>query len=202
MEYVQSIPEPDETAIDNAVYYYEQFLKALGIWDVMEEEPQQRTPARVVHSYLEFFGNKLEPLNFTCFDFVPSDERVGTIQLVGNISFASLCAHHHLPFFGRAHVAYIPGDTVVGLSKIARVVELFTHGALIQEDVTERIANFLFTHDVLTPRGVVVMMEAEHTCMGLRGARKPGHRIVTLTQRGEFCDPNRLNQFLMMIKGA
>ena len=172
---------PSEDQKRAAQIHYSDMLMALDIWDLMGDEPKKRTPARVVEAYCEFFGNNLEPINFTTFPILGATNQM---VFVGNIDFASLCAHHHLPFFGKVHVAYYPNKVVCGLSKIPRVVEQYTHGALIQEDVVESIADHLF--EELEALGVAVAMEAEHTCMALRGVRKPGHRAVSLTYRGCF----------------
>jgi GTP cyclohydrolase I len=180
MDNLRRYVDPHAVDIAEAATHYEEFLRSLGIWDLMEEEPRARTPARVVQAYLEFFGNNLAPLNFTTFPVTNPDQMV----VVSNISFASLCAHHHLPFHGVCHVGYVPLERVCGLSKIPRVVEHLTHGAMIQEDVTTAIAQFLW--EQLSPMGVAVLMEAEHTCMSLRGVRKPGHTASTLEYRGCF----------------
>jgi len=187
-----NLKEPTPADLLKAEAAYVVFLRYLGIWDTMEEEPRQRTPARVVQSYLEFFGNNLKPINFTTF---PCKSR--QLVVVKDITFAALCAHHHLPFVGKCHVGYYPRKVVAGLSKIPRVVEFFTHGALIQEDVTERIAVYLST--ALRARGVIVVMEAEHTCMALRGVRKPGHTAMTLVTRGIFDKSELIDRFLAMI---
>jgi GTP cyclohydrolase IA len=192
--YLNNVVLECEADLELAEAHYTAFLKALGIWDIMEDEPKRRTPARVVKAYLEFFGNNLEPLNFTTFDVPENDCDSCNIVAVRNIEFASLCAHHHLPFQGVAHVGYIPHLKVVGLSKIPRVVEHFTHGAMIQEDVCERIADFLF--EELGAHGVVVVMKAEHTCLSTRGARKPGHEALTISVRGLTNGDQRLDRFL------
>jgi GTP cyclohydrolase I len=173
------------------------FLRALGVWDIMGEEPKRRTPARVVHAMVELFGGELEPINFTTF---PAPENSSTgIVVVKDIQFSSLCAHHHLPFTGLCHVGYVPNMSVVGISKIPRVVEHAVHGASIQEDVTESIAEYLQVH--LSPCGVIVLMNAEHTCMCSRGIRKPGANVTTMAVRGCFCDDGiMVDRFLTLIR--
>ena len=172
---------PTNVGKEIAREHYVKFLKALGIWDLMGDEPRVRTPTRVVESFCEFFGNNLEPINFTTF---PISSKTDQMVFVGDIDFAALCAHHHLPFFGKCHVAYYPDKKVCGLSKIPRAIEHFTHGALIQEDVAEALADYL--EKKLDPHGVAVAIEAEHTCMSLRGVKKPGHRTVSIVYRGTF----------------
>ena len=195
--YIARVVKEADANVDAAEFYYTEFLKALGIWGIMEDEPQQRTPARVVHAYLEFFGNNLEPINFTTFDVPECSRDSWDIVSVYDIQFASLCAHHHLPFTGICHIGYLPCKSVAGLSKLPRVVEHLTHGALIQEDVTRRIADYL--HAALDCHGVVVVMEAEHSCLAHRGVRKPGHTARTIAVRGIFALPEgeaRLQAFL------
>lgn len=198
MQLPKAIADPSDDDIYKAVRAYGEFLKHLGIWDVMGDEPKKRTPTRVAYTFLEFFGNTLEPLNFTTF---PLNSEHNRLVITKDIQFASLCSHHHLPFVGKCHVGYIPCQVVAGLSKIARVVEHFTHGAVIQEDVTEDIAEFL--HKRLGAYSTAVLMEGEHSCMSLRGVRKPGHQIITLATRGLYSEPGHslaLDRFLNLVQ--
>lgn len=185
--------------LEQAEFFYVKFLQALGIWEIMEDEPRQRTPARVAHSYLEFFGDSLEPINFTTFPVPHCSVESCDVVSVYDIEFASLCAHHHLPFTGRCHIGYLPCEYVAGLSKLPRVVEHLTHGALIQEDVTRKIADYLF--EALACHGVVVVMEATHSCMALRGVRKPGHTARTIATRGVFTTPEGETRLRLFMEG-
>jgi GTP cyclohydrolase I len=106
--------------------------------------------------------------------------------LVKDIEFASCCEHHLLPFMGKAHIAYLPNGKIVGLSKLARVVEAVAKRPQVQERMTEAIADLIMTH--LKPRGVAVIIEASHTCMTIRGVRKPGSMSITSSMRGGFLD--------------
>lgn len=116
-----------------------------------------------------------------------------------DITFYSVCEHHLLPFYGKAHVAYIPDGRVAGLSKLARTVEVFARRPQIQENMTAQIADALETH--LHPRGVMVMLEAEHMCMTMRGVQKPGSRTVTTIVRGVFAEDSSLQQtFFQMVR--
>ena len=116
-----------------------------------------------------------------------------------DITFFSVCEHHLLPFYGKAHVAYIPDGTVAGLSKLARTVEVFARRPQIQENMTAQIADALEKY--LHPKGVMVMIEAEHMCMTMRGVQKPGTKTVTTITRGAFNDDYSLQQtFLNMVK--
>ena len=116
-----------------------------------------------------------------------------------DIVFYSMCEHHMLPFYGKAHIAYIPDGKVVGLSKLARTVEVFAKRLQIQEQLTVQIADALEKY--LQPKGVMVMVEAEHMCMTMRGIKKPGSSTVTIATRGEFEENEKLqNTFFQMVK--
>ena len=121
------------------------------------------------------------------------------IVLEKDITFYSTCEHHLLPFYGKAHVAYIPDQRVAGLSKLARTVEVYARRPQIQENMTAQIADALEEH--LQPKGVMVMIEAEHMCMTMRGVQKPGSKTVTTIVRGAFAEDFSLQQtFLQMVK--
>ena len=110
-----------------------------------------------------------------------------------------MCEHHMMPFFGKVHIAYIPDGRVVGLSKLARTVEVFAGRLQIQERMTAQIADAVM--ESLNPRGVIVMAEAEHMCMTMRGVKKPGSRTITVAARGEFERDEKLkDRFLMLVK--
>ena len=121
------------------------------------------------------------------------------IVIEKDITFYSVCEHHLLPFYGKAHVAYIPDSKVAGLSKLARTVEVFARRPQIQENMTAQIADALEKY--LNPKGVMVMIEAEHMCMTMRGVQKPGSKTVTTIVRGVFAEDLSLQQtFLQMVK--
>ena len=144
------------------------------------------------------------------YDMCPAEELGRTFEevagyddlvLVKDIKFHSHCEHHMVPIIGRAHVAYLPDGKVVGLSKIARVVDIFAHRLQTQEAMTAQVANVI--QDVLNPRGVAVMVEAEHMCMSIRGVTKPGALTVTTQFRGSFRDdPNEQVRFLASIRSG
>ncbi len=116
-----------------------------------------------------------------------------------DITFYSVCEHHFLPFYGKVHIGYVPDGRVVGLSKLARTVEVYARRAQIQEQLTAQIADSIMEH--LCPLGVIVYIEAEHMCMTMRGIKKPGSKTVSMVCRGCFADDNELkNTFLNMIR--
>jgi GTP cyclohydrolase I len=157
-------------------------LKAIG------EEPDrdglQETPRRVADMYAEIFsGLEVDPAEVLDVMFEANhDEMI----MVKDIGLYSVCEHHLIPFVGKAHVAYIPSETgcITGLSKIARLVDILSKRPQVQERLTTQIANTL--QQVLDPRGVLVVLEAEHLCMSMRGIRKPGTMTVTSAVRGQF----------------
>ena len=167
-----------------------------GIGEDVEREGLRETPERIARMYDEIYGgmdaDPGEPLSrvFT----VDHHEMV----LEKDIVFYSTCEHHLLPFYGKAHVAYIPDGKVVGLSKLARTVEIFARRPQLQEQMTGQIADALMQY--LAPRGAMVMLEAEHMCMTMRGIKKPGSKTVTIATRGVFAQQEALqNRFFQML---
>jgi GTP cyclohydrolase I len=160
-------------------------LRALGA--DLEDEGLRDTPRRVAAAYAELLTPK--PFNLTTF---PNDEGYDELVLARDIPFHSLCMHHMLPFHGVAHVAYLPGDRIIGLSKLARVVELFARDLQVQERLTVQVADWLQAN--LAPKGVGVVIEAEHLCMSLRGVQKPGARTVTSALHGLVREDSRTRQ--------
>ena len=161
----------------------------LAIGEDPEREGLVETPARVARSYAEqFAGLRQQPEDVltTVFD-AGHDEMV----LVRDIELYSTCEHHLVPFFGVAHVGYIPNEKghITGLSKLARLVDVYARRPQVQERMTSQIADALM--NVLEPRGVIVVIEAEHLCMSMRGVRKPGAKTATSAVRGIFLDSDR-----------
>ncbi|MCW2587384.1 MAG: folE [Frankiales bacterium] len=158
-----------------------------------ESEHLERTPRRVALAFQELLTPRdVDPTTF------PNDEQYDELVLVRDIPFHTLCEHHLLPFVGRAHVAYLPQDRIVGLSKLARVVEHFSRALQVQERMTQQIAGWL--EDQLTPRGVGVVLEAEHMCMRLRGVKAPGTMTVTSALRGALrTDARTRGEFLDLV---
>jgi GTP cyclohydrolase I len=154
----------------------------LAVGEDPDREGLRDTPARVARMYAELFGGLHDdPRRHLQKSF---EEKYDEIVLVRDISFNSLCEHHLLPFMGKAHIGYMPAGRVIGLSKLARVVEVVSRRPQVQERMTEDIADLLMQE--LEARGVAVVIEATHTCMTIRGVRKPGSLCVTSAMRGLF----------------
>ena len=163
-----------------------------------EREGLQDTPARVVRAYEEFFrGYAEDPVALLARTF-EEIEGYDEMVVLRDIRIESHCEHHMVTIIGRAHVAYLPNTRVVGISKLARVVDAYAHRFQIQEKLTAQIANTIA--EVLQPRGVAVVIEANHQCMSTRGVHKPGASMVTSRMLGAFRDdPSTRREFLSMI---
>lgn len=182
----------DENKIKNAV---RMIIEAIG--ENPEREGLAETPDRIARMYTEIFsGLKENPEEHLRKIFtVNSDD----IVLEKDIKFYSMCEHHFMPFYGKAHVAYIPNGKVVGLSKLARTVEVFAKRLQLQERMTGQIADSIM--DYLEVKGVMVVIEAEHMCMTMRGIKKPGSKTVTVAARGLFKNKIEIrNEVYEMIK--
>jgi len=174
----------------------EELLRELG------EDPRRegllRTPGRVARAF-EFItqGYSQDPqkiLNDAVFE-----ESYNEMVIVKDIDFFSLCEHHMLPFFGRAHVAYVPNGRIVGLSKIARLVEMYSRRLQVQERLTNEIAHVI--EKVLQPRGVAVILEAQHLCMMMRGVQKQNTYAISSAMLGEFeSDPKTRGEFVQLVR--
>lgn len=191
---IEQIEVETNTAIEAAIVA---ILREIG--EDPRREGLQRTPVRVARMYDELTaGYKVDSqtlINGAVFQ-VDYDEMV----IVRDIDFYSLCEHHMLPFYGRAHVAYIPNGRVIGLSKIPRIVEMFARRLQVQERLTVEIADFLNT--ALEPRGVAVVVEAVHMCSVMRGVRKENASMITSAMRGVFRNSSKTRaEFLELIKG-
>jgi GTP cyclohydrolase I len=166
-------------------------LRAIGA--DLDAPGLRQTPRRVAASFAEL----VTPADFGATLF--PNEGYDELVLVRGISFSSLCMHHLLPFQGEAHVAYMPDETIIGISKLARVVEAFSRDLQLQERMTVQIADWLERE--LAPRGVAVVLSAEHMCMTIRGVRKPGARTVTSAVRGALREDPRTRQELLSLVG-
>jgi GTP cyclohydrolase IA len=188
-------PESDEPVIDVAAAELAaaDLLVALGV--DLEDAQLSETPRRIAVAYAEL----LTPTPFHPTTF-PNEHRYDELVLVRSIPFHSLCMHHLLPFHGVAHVGYLPAERIVGLSKLARVVDLFARNLQVQERLTTQIAAWI--EDELAPKGVGVVLEAEHSCMSLRGVQKTGATTVTSALHGLVRDDPRTRQeFLALTTG-
>ena len=150
----------------------------------LSREGIKRTPERVAEFYKEALaGNSADPLKQVSVHYATEDHE--EVVLVKDISFYSLCEHHLLPFFGKAHIAYIPKkDKIIGISKMIRLVEIFANRLQLQERLTKQIADTVMKS--VDPHGVMVVLEAEHLCMTMRGVKKPGSKMITSAMRGIF----------------
>src|SRR3954467_9212045 len=186
-------PVPDEVPVADlrrATLAAAEFLDALGI--APDGPDLADTPRRMAGAYLEM----VTPRAFDLTTF-PNDEGYDELVLARSIPVQSMCEHHMLPFVGVAHVGYLPRERIAGLSKLARVVELFARRPQVQERLTKQVADWL--HDHLRPRGVGVVLEAEHLCISLRGVRSPGSTTVTSTLLGTLReDPGTPAEFLAL----
>ena len=186
---------PDVAAVDLAAAEEAAaaLLRALG--QSLHSPHLAETPRRMAAAYAELLG--AQSFDFTSF---PNSEGYDELVLVQDIPFTSVCEHHMLPFFGVAHIGYLPGDRILGLSKFARLVDVLSRRTQTQERLTKQVADQL--EDQLAPRGVGVVVEAEHTCMSLRGARAAGARTVTSALLGTLrSDPSSRAEFLALTRG-
>ncbi|MFD9033180.1 GTP cyclohydrolase I FolE [Streptomyces sp. NPDC059567] len=187
-----TIGEFDEKRAENAV---RELLIAVG--EDPDREGLRETPGRVARAYKEIFGGlwqRPEDVLTTTFD-LGHDEMV----LVKDIEVTSCCEHHLVPFRGVAHVGYIPSTSgkITGLSKLARLVDVYARRPQVQERLTTQVADSLM--EILEPRGVIVVIECEHMCMSMRGIRKPGAKTITSAVRGQLRDPATRNEAMSLI---
>ena len=186
--------EVDIPRIERAV---REILIAIG--EDPDREGLRKTPNRIARAYAELTaGLRMDPHAYLKTIF---HEKYNQIVLLRNIPFHSICEHHFLPFVGHAHVAYLPHKRVVGLSKLARVVEAFALRPQVQERLTDQIADAIM--DGLQPLGAICVLEASHTCMTIRGIKKPGSAMVTSAIRGTFVKNHATrNEVLNLIYGS
>jgi GTP cyclohydrolase I len=185
------IVDASQLDLDAAQRAAHELLRAIGA--DLDYPGLSETPRRIAASLAEL----LTPAEFTATLF--RNEGYDELILVRDIAFQSLCMHHLLPFHGVAHVAYLPGDCIIGISKLARVVEAFARDLQLQERMTVQIADWLERE--LSPRGVGVVLSAEHMCMTIRGVRKPGARTVTSAVRGRLrSDARTREEFFSLVE--
>lgn len=181
----------DQKKIEEAVKL---FLEGIG--EDVSREGLKDTPGRIARMCEELYGGMDEDASVHLSKTFSVDSSEMVIEK--DITFYSTCEHHILPFYGKAHIAYIPDGKVVGLSKLARTVEVFARRLQLQEQLTGQIADALM--ESMQPKGALVMIEAEHMCMTMRGIKKPGSRTITLARRGVFeSDPALEERFFRML---
>ncbi len=170
------------------------FLEAIG------EDPGRpgllETPDRIARMSEEIFSGLGKDCKEILSKRFPADHP--EMVLERDIQFYSVCEHHLLPFFGKVHIAYVPNGEVVGISKLARTVEVYARRPQIQEQMTAQIADALM--EELSPQGVMVMVEAEHLCMSMRGIKKPGSKTVSYAKRGVFQEKSRVEEFFELLE--
>ena len=181
----------DQKKIEEAVRL---FLEGIG--EDVSREGLKETPGRIARMCEELYGGMEEDASVHLSKTFSVDSSEMVIEK--DITFYSTCEHHILPFYGKVHIAYIPDRKVVGLSKLARTVEVFARRLQLQEQLTGQIADALM--EFMQPKGALVMIEAEHMCMTMRGIKKPGSRTITLARRGVFeSDPALEERFFRML---
>ncbi|MEV5701769.1 MULTISPECIES: GTP cyclohydrolase I FolE [Streptomyces violaceoruber group] len=196
LQVIEDVTGPDEVTgpdLEAAERAAREFLQALGV--VVDSEGNRDTPGRMARGYAELLNAR--PFRMTTF---PNDEGYDELVLARDIPLRSVCQHHMLPFVGVAHVGYLPGARILGLSKLARVVEHYACRPQVQERLTKQVADHLA--EQLRPRGVGVVVEAEHTCMTLRGVRATGSRTVTSTLLGTLRDDAASRQEFLALTGV
>jgi GTP cyclohydrolase I len=184
----------DTMDLDGAELALAEFLRSMGIQT--DSESLRKTPRRMAKAYAELFSPR--PFDLTTF---PNDEGYDELVLARSVPVRSVCEHHFLPFTGVAHVGYLPDRRILGLSKLARVVEHFACRPQVQERLTKQVATWL--HEQLSPKGVGVVIEAEHTCMTLRGVQAVGSTTVTSTLLGLLREnPGSRQEFFSLLSAG
>jgi GTP cyclohydrolase IA len=188
-------PSPDR--VPRVARAFAEVMEALGL-DLADPNLAD-TPLRVARAYTELFAGLQEGVEPDLRTF-PNEERYSQMVAVTGIPFHSLCAHHFLPFFGTAHLAYLPGERILGLSKLARVVEFYARRPQVQERMTEQAIDLLDRR--LQPAGVMVVVQARHFCMEMRGVAKAGALTTTSAVRGVFQEERTRQEFLQLLNRA
>ena len=191
------IPEsPFREGLDELASHYKQVLTLLG--EDPEREGLEKTPMRVAKAMQVLTRGYTQDPHKVLTDAL-FEEKYNQMVIVKDIDFFSMCEHHILPFYGKAHVAYIPKGYITGLSKIARVVDIFSHRLQVQERLTEQIMQCI--NDTLKPQGVMVVIEAKHMCMQMRGVEKQNSITTTSAYSGVFESSKTRNEFMDLLRG-
>ncbi len=192
----QSRPEGrEEFILPRIASHLDAILRLLGL--DMSDPNLAGTPERVARLYLEMFHGLREGAEPDVTTF-PNQEKYSSMVMERDIPFYSMCAHHFVPFYGHAHIAYIPGPRIVGLSKLPRILEFYAKRPQLQERLTEQVADYLWKN--LSPLGVMVVIEARHLCVEMRGVKKPGALTVTSALRGCFEEREVRAEFLAYLE--
>ncbi|MEP6802692.1 MAG: GTP cyclohydrolase I FolE [Acidobacteriota bacterium] len=186
------LPRPER--VPEIAKHVEAILRILGL--DLNDANLAETPERVAKMYLELFRG-LEEGAEPKVTLFPNDERYAAMVIEKDIPFYSMCSHHLVPFYGHAHMAYIPNEKIIGLSKMPRIVDFYAQRPQLQERLTEQVAGFL--EEKLTPQGVMVVIEARHLCVEMRGIKKPGALTVTSAIRGIFYNRPVREEFLDLL---
>jgi len=189
---------PEDPRIQRIAAHVRGILAELGL-DHAGDPNLAETDRRVAKLYLEMFHGLEEGAEPSITTF-PNEERYSAMVIEKRIPFYSMCAHHLVPFYGHAHLAYIPNDAILGLSKFSRILEFYAKRPQLQERLTEQVANYLEAK--LRPQGVMVVVEARHLCVEMRGVKKPGAVTVTSAIRGIFHQKSVREEFLDLVRGG
>ncbi len=185
----------DEEKIDLIAGHVRGILTTLGL--DLDEANLRGTDQRVARMYLEMFHGLSEGAEPTVTTF-PNEEGYKHMVMEKDIPFYSMCSHHLVPFYGHAHIAYIPNESIIGLSKLPRILEFYAKRPQLQERLTEQVVNFLV--EKLQPQGAMVVIEARHLCVEMRGVKKPGAATVTSAIRGIFHQKPVREEFLDLLR--
>ena len=193
---VHDASQPGDPRIDSIAPHVKEIIRILGLSP--ETDPNLvDTDRRVAKMYLEIFSGLDEGTRPKLTTF-PNDEHYTAMVMEKEIPFYSMCAHHFIPFYGHGHIAYIPNERIVGLSKLPRLLDFFAKRPQLQERLTEQVASVL--EEELKPQGVMVVIEARHLCVEMRGVRKPGSVTVTSAIRGIFMQKAVREEFLDLLR--
>ena len=187
---------PYREGLDELASHYKQVLTLLG--EDPEREGLEKTPMRVAKAMQVLTRGYTQDPHKVLTDAL-FEEKYNQMVIVKDIDFFSMCEHHMLPFYGKAHVAYIPNGYITGLSKIARVVDIFSHRLQVQERLTEQVMQCI--NDTLKPQGVMVVIEAKHMCMQMRGVEKQNSITTTSAYSGVFESSKTRNEFMDLLRG-
>ena len=182
--------------LDELATHYKEILKLLG--ENPEREGLEKTPMRVAKAMQVLTRGYTQDPHKVLTDAL-FEEKYNQMVIVKDIDFFSMCEHHILPFYGKAHVAYIPNGKITGLSKIARVVDIYSHRLQVQERLTEQVMQCI--NDTLRPQGVMVVIEAKHMCMQMRGVEKQNSITTTSAYSGVFESSKTRNEFMNLLRG-